>query len=82
MLFLLGVVELRVARSERSPWWLKYLAAATNIGLLAWVIFQPNPFRDFAYPAAYYLREAEFEYLLVAISLAALTLSPPMVAWS
>ena len=81
LLFVLGVVELRTARSERAPWWLKYLVAATNIGVLAWVIFQPNPFREFAYPAAYYLREAEFEYLLVAISLAALTLSPPMVAW-
>src|SRR5262245_51732556 len=81
LLFVLGVIELRVARSERSPWWLKYLVAAMTIVLLAWVIFQPNPFRDFHHPAAYYLREAEFEYLLVAISLAALTLSPSLVPW-
>jgi adenylate cyclase len=81
LLFLLGGVELLVARSERAPWWLKYAVVALNISLLAWLIFQPNPFRDLAHPPAFYLREAEFEYLLVAVSLAALTLSPPMVAW-
>jgi adenylate cyclase len=81
LLFALGVVELRSARSNRAPWWLKYLVAAAIIGLLAWVISQPNPFREFSYPPAYYLREAEFEYLLVAIALAALTLSPAMVIW-
>lgn len=81
LLFVLGGAELLVARSERAHPWLKYAVVAVNIGLLAWLIFQPNPFRDLAHPPAFYLREAEFEYLLVAVSLAALTLSPPMVAW-
>lgn len=81
LLFVLGAAEFAIARSDRGPWWLKYLIVAVNISLLAWVIFQPNPFRSVSYPPAFYLREAEFEYLLVAISLAALTLSPAMVAW-
>jgi adenylate cyclase len=81
LLFIVGAAEFAVARSVRAPWWLTYVLVAVNISLLAWVIFQPNPFRESHHPYAFYLREAEFDYLLVAISLSSLTLSPPMVAW-
>jgi adenylate cyclase len=79
--FLVGLVQYRLVKRRWSPSWLAAVVGALDIVLLTCLIVGKNPYGADAFLPAMHLREGTFAYLLIFVSLGALTLSPRLALW-
>ncbi|GLS31458.1 adenylate cyclase [Mesorhizobium albiziae] len=79
--FLLGLFYYRLVQRRLAPTWLGTAIGTLDIVLLTFLIVGTNPFSTAVLPPALHLREGAFAYLLIFVSLGALTLSPRLVLW-
>jgi adenylate cyclase len=67
-----------VAKPEHH--WLVYVLGLVDLVVLLYIILSDNPFDPTPpFPTALHVREGSFQYLLIFVSLSALTLSPRLV---
>ncbi|NGN42746.1 adenylate/guanylate cyclase domain-containing protein [Mesorhizobium sp. CGMCC 1.15528] len=81
LFYIIGLINYRLVKRRLSPPWLSAVIGTLDIVLLTFLIVGRNPFGTDIIPPAMHLREGTFAYLLIFVSLGALTLSPRLALW-
>ncbi len=81
LFYIIGLVNYRLVKRRLSPSWLGAVIGTLDIVLLTFLIVGRNPFGTDVIPPAMHLREGTFAYLLIFVSLGALTLSTRLALW-